>query len=62
MHTHVHHVDEISVWSWVAAAALALIALTAIVLATQDRFTLAMRTATLHFRLRNPRCCRPCRR
>jgi hypothetical protein len=43
METHVHHVDEISVWSWVAAAALALIAVTCLVLATQDRMTVAMR-------------------
>jgi hypothetical protein len=38
MHSHhVHHVDEISVWSWVSAAAFALIAITAIVLATQNK-------------------------
>ncbi|TMJ24779.1 MAG: hypothetical protein E6G96_16890 [Alphaproteobacteria bacterium] len=43
MDTHVHHVDEISVWSWVAAAALVLIAVTCLVLATQDRITVAMR-------------------
>jgi hypothetical protein len=43
MDTHVHHVDEISVWSWVAAAAFALIALTAIILATQDKITVATR-------------------
>jgi len=45
METHVHHVDEISVWSWVAAAAFALIALTAIILATQDRITVATGTS-----------------
>lgn len=38
---YVHHVDEISVWSWVAAAAFALIAITAIVLATQDKIKVA---------------------
>jgi hypothetical protein len=41
MDTHVHHVDEISVWSWVAAAAFALIAIAAIILATQDKITVA---------------------
>jgi len=41
MDTHHVHVDEISVWSWVAAAAFALIALTAIILATQDKITVA---------------------
>ena len=37
------HVDEISVWSWVAAAAFALIALAAVVVATHDnmRVTIA---------------------
>jgi hypothetical protein len=30
------HVDEISVWSWVAAVAFALIALAAVVVATHD--------------------------
>jgi len=38
---HVHHVDEISVWSWVAATAFALIAITAIVLATQNKINVA---------------------
>jgi hypothetical protein len=35
------HVDEISVWSWVAASAFALIALAAMILATQDKMTVA---------------------
>jgi hypothetical protein len=41
MDSHMHHVDEISVWSWVAATAFALIAITAIVLATQNKINVA---------------------
>jgi hypothetical protein len=41
MDSHMHHVDEISVWSWVAATAFALIATTAIVLATQNKINVA---------------------
>jgi hypothetical protein len=38
---HVHHLDEISVWSWVAAAAFGLIAIAAILMAAQDKITVA---------------------
>jgi len=31
------HVDEISVWSWMAASAFAMIALAAAIVATQDK-------------------------
>jgi hypothetical protein len=31
------HVDEISVWSWVAASAFAMTALAAAIIATQDK-------------------------
>jgi hypothetical protein len=41
MDTHHVHVDEISVWSWVAVAAFALIAVAAIILATHDKMTVA---------------------
>jgi hypothetical protein len=40
METRHVHVDEISVWSWVAAAAFALIALTAVIVATHDNMRL----------------------
>jgi hypothetical protein len=40
MDTHDVHVDEISVWSWVAAAAFALIALAAVLVATHDNMRL----------------------
>jgi hypothetical protein len=36
METRYLHVDEISVWSWVAAAAFALIALAAVLMATHE--------------------------
>jgi hypothetical protein len=36
MDTRHVHVDEISVWSWVAAAAFALIALAAVLMATHE--------------------------
>jgi hypothetical protein len=41
MDTHHVHVDEISVWAWVAAAAFALIALAAVILVSHDKMTVA---------------------
>jgi hypothetical protein len=41
MDTRHVHVDEISVWSWVAASVFALIALAAMILATHDNMTVA---------------------
>jgi hypothetical protein len=41
MDTRHTHVDEISVWSWVAASVFALIAVAAMILATHDKMTLA---------------------
>jgi hypothetical protein len=41
MDTRHAHVDEISVWSWVAASVFALIALAAMILATHDKMTVA---------------------
>jgi hypothetical protein len=35
------HIDEISVWSWVAASVFAIIAFAAMILATQDKMQLA---------------------
>ena len=40
METRHVHVDEISVWSWVAVAAFALIALAAVIVATHDNMRL----------------------
>jgi hypothetical protein len=34
------HVDEITVWSWVAASVFAMIALVAVIVATQDKMML----------------------
>jgi hypothetical protein len=41
MDTRHVHIDEISVWSWVAASVFAIIALAAIILATHDKMKLA---------------------
>jgi hypothetical protein len=51
---YVHHVDEISVWSWVATAAFALIAVTAIVLATHDKINVASGTTNPSLPLTTP--------
>jgi uncharacterized membrane protein len=44
---HHLHVDEISVWSWVAAAAFALIALAAIMLGMHQNMQVASQTPAL---------------
>jgi hypothetical protein len=41
MDTRHVHVDEISVWAWVAASAFALIALAAVILASHDKMRVA---------------------
>jgi len=41
MDTRHVHIDEISVWSWVAASVFATIAFAAMILATQDKMQLA---------------------
>jgi uncharacterized membrane protein len=46
-HEHHLHVDEISVWSWVAAAAFALIALAAIMLGLHQNMQVASQTPAL---------------
>jgi hypothetical protein len=55
MDTRHAHVDEISVWSWVAASAFALIALAAMmILATHDKMRLATQLSSPSLPLAQP--------
>jgi hypothetical protein len=54
MDTRHVHVDEISVWSWVAASAFVLIALAAMVLATHDKMTIAAELSSPSLPLTHP--------
>jgi hypothetical protein len=46
-HEHYLHVDEISVWSWVSAAAFALIALAAIIFGLSQNMQMASKSSAL---------------
>jgi hypothetical protein len=51
---HHVHVDEISVWSWVAASVFALIALAAMILATHDNMRVATEISSPSLPLTQP--------